>query len=662
MSTGKPHPIGRLKPSDSHPRRLIFLTVRTERAASAAGSGEYAHRFSLARVSRWVWTGYDDSGPPARNELERVGPYSCRERRTLTDPDELVTWVERSTNAKLDSWLISHRLAAEMQVGGLLAAIQSGRWRFDSRIRETPDDIDTDTFAEPSPGLQVLQDPPTILSLRVLLTNRLIALDSRNYWNIPIAELGRSVGVTIPDEPPSDSMDRWTVPYLDARLRSIELPVLRLVEWLDRKEFGRLRFTAGGVAMQAYRTRHIPIDIQPTIDVEVRKAEREFSYAGEVRTWRIGTVDGPIYSLDVSSLYPSVMRDNVFPYTVVGKRIGGTWKVQFPQVDLETVAAEVFIRDYSDAWPCKTDGSTRFVRGTFTTWLAGPELAEAVAKGVVLGWRSAIVYRTANLFRDFVDDLWGERMAARNQGDKVRDAFAKLLLNSLFGKFGQRGGDLVQRTDFYAGVDWGRWTTKSAGSGKRRSFLVMAGIPWEEVPKKELRRSFPAISAWVTAWGRRRMRTLRRLAGGHNVVYQGVDALLVTEEGKNRLNQAGEVAENRLGKLREQGSAPSCTIRGWGDYELGPKRVVQGIKPDAVKLSDRRFEFPIFDTLRRMIFLPGSRILTESRRVVTLPPESVIGTVDADGIVSAPLRREPIPDDLRAGLQHVGRYVDIGRE
>ena len=662
MRAGNPPKIARLKLSDAHPRRILFLTVRTASGASAPGAFDRYYRFDSARVSKWVWVGHGDEERPHKHEIERVGPYSCRDRSTIVDPEELLDWIEKGTNSRLDTWIVSHNCAFDLQLCGGLDAIKTGRWRFDSRVRATPDDPDSETFAESSPGLQILNDPPTILSLRVLLIHRLIALDSRNYWDVSISELAEGLGLTIPPVPAADALDRTLSEYLDARLRPVELSILNLVRWLDDKGFGRLRFSAAGVAMQAYRTAHIPAEIHPTIDEDVRKAERTMSYAGEVRTWRIGRIDGPIHQLDVSSLYASVMRGAKFPVRAIGKVFDGRWRVSFPADGLDSAAAEVFVRDFGEAWPIKDATGTRFVRGTFITWLCGPELAEAVEKGVVLGWRSVITYEMAELFTSWVDDLWRERLDARAKGDRVRESFAKTLLNSLWGKFGQRGGDLVQRTDFLAGEDWGRWLSISATTGKRRSFQCMNGVPFEEVPKKEIARSFPAISAWVTAFGRRRMRFLRQVAGFDNVFYQGVDGLLVSTEGKERLQQGGEIAEKELGKLRELGEAPHCTIRGWGDYEIGSKRVVQGIKSEATQLLERQFEFPVLNGLRHHLFFPGPRVVAESRRIVTLPEESVIGTKDSNGRVWAPVRREPIPEELRLALQSIGRRVDFDRQ
>lgn len=662
MHDRNPPKLGRLKLTDAHPRRLLFVTVRTVSGAAAPGAVDRFYRFDSARVSKWVWVGYDRDQRPHRHEIERIGPYSCRDRSTLLDSDELLEWIEKATNSQLDTWIVSHNCAFDMQLCGGLDAIKSGRWRFDSRVRLTPDDPDSEVFAESSPGLQILNDPPTILSLRVLLTHRLIAIDSRNYWPVPLQELADNVGIVIPKEPSPDALDRTWNEYLDARLRPVELSMMNLVEWLDRKGFGRLRFSAAGVAMQAYRTAHIPAELTPSIDEDIRKAERSMNYAGEVRTWRIGRVEGPVYSLDVSSLYPSVMRSSLFPIRATAKAFTDSWQVSFPADGLESAAAEVFIRDFSEAWPVKDATGTRFCRGCFVTWLAGPELAEAVEKGVVLGWRSVITYQTAKLFESWVDDLWAERLEARQHGDTIGEGLAKLLLNSLWGKFGQRGGDLIQRTDFLAGEDWGRWVSLSTSTGKRRSFQVMNGVPFEEVRKKEIRRSVPAVSAWVTALGRRRMRFLRSLAGFDNVFYQGVDGLLVSAQGKERLQQGGEIAKQELGKLRELGEVPHCTIRGWGDYELGEKRVIQGIKADAIPRGERKYEFPVLNGLRHHLFFPGPRIVAETRRLVTLPETSVIGTTDSSGRVWAPVRREPIPESLRLAIQSIGRRVDFDRE
>lgn len=73
------------------------------------------------------------------------------------------------------------------------------------------------------------------------------------------------------------------------------------------------------------------------------------------------------------------------------------------------------------------------------------------------------------------------------------------------------------------------------------------------------------------------MNQLRAVAGSANVYYQGVDSLIVTNAGKERLEAAGEVSEIELGKLRLQLSANYGYINGCSDYRIGEKIVLAGL-------------------------------------------------------------------------------------
>jgi hypothetical protein len=72
------------------------------------------------------------------------------------------------------------------------------------------------------------------------------------------------------------------------------------------------------------------------------------------------------------------------------------------------------------------------------------------------------------------------------------------------------------------------------------------------------------------------MNAIRWAAGQREVYYQGVDSVIVTQAGSDRLIAAGFVGEGELGKLRLQCKVNDGEILGCADYRLGDKIVIAG--------------------------------------------------------------------------------------
>ena len=75
--------------------------------------------------------------------------------------------------------------------------------------------------------------------------------------------------------------------------------------------------------------------------------------------------------------------------------------------------------------------------------LAGPELLYAYAKGLISYSKSWATYHCRVVFDEFVAKFWQMKLEGEREKNLVKRTFAKLLLNSLYGKFGQLGADLI---------------------------------------------------------------------------------------------------------------------------------------------------------------------------------------------------------------------------
>src|SRR5271165_5695729 len=125
-------------------------------------------------------------------------------------------------------------------------------------------------------------------------------------------------------------------------------------------------------------------------------------------------------------------------------------------------------------------------------------------------------------------------MTARRQGDRLEEAFCKLILNSLSGKWGQRSRRWVLRPNRVPLQRWGTWYEVSQPDNPiegevpiTRCYRGVAGKTQELVTDGIPRHCFPAISAFICSHGRERLRFLRNACPPRSVYYQAVDSLLL---------------------------------------------------------------------------------------------------------------------------------------
>jgi hypothetical protein len=107
--------------------------------------------------------------------------------------------------------------------------------------------------------------------------------------------------------------------------------------------------------------------------------------------------------------------------------------------------------------------------------------------------------------------------------------------------------------------------------------------------KEELPLSLPIIAAFCTAAGRVRMNYFRECTCRRNIYYQGVDSLIVNEEGYAHLCLTDCVRANELGYLRLIGKYDTCTIYGCADYVIGGKAVVAGRPSKAHRIAENEY-------------------------------------------------------------------------
>src|SRR5882724_3400271 len=346
----------------------------------------------------------------------------------------------------------------------------------------------------------IIDSPPTILRYRSGKRSVSI-LDTLNIWRMPLAKLGEHVGIAKLDMPAeNDPQEAWDA-YGKRDVEVIMHACLSWWDWLRKNDMGGFSCTLASQAMRVYRHKYMthPImidDSQQAIDLA-----RQAFHGGRCECFRIGTFEGEFYLLDVNSMYPFVMATCAMPTKLqsVSRRI--TVGDLTDLVKRFAVVAHVQV-ETSDAFAAVYhNGKLIFPIGRFECYLTTPDIVYALERGYIKTIREAAFYEPAVCFSNFVEELYNHRLRSEANGDKVQSWQFKILMNSFYGKFGQRGNI---------------WTTCGTADinvidreividYETRHFTVyrtFGGIIQRLAKDGESQDSHPAIAAHITAYAR----------------------------------------------------------------------------------------------------------------------------------------------------------------
>lgn len=142
-----------------------------------------------------------------------------------------------------------------------------------------------------------------------------------------------------------------------------------------------------------------------------------------------------LFYYDVNSMYPSVMKNRPYP---AGK-IFHTKKFWKDRLGIYEATVHVPYMRYPLLCTKSKDDKLLFPIGTFDGVFTSAELLEAQKYGVRFKIKTGMVWTDSCYpFTDYVNHWHTEKKKAKKNGDKAREYIAKLHLNSLYGKLGQR--------------------------------------------------------------------------------------------------------------------------------------------------------------------------------------------------------------------------------
>jgi DNA polymerase elongation subunit (family B) len=408
--------------------------------------------------------------------------------------------------------------------------------------------------------------------------------------------------------------------------------------FLEDNDLGTFGLTLPAQSFNAFRHRFMHHNLIVYKDEALAALARRSYFGGRCEAFRIGEFNNePFYQLDVNSLYPFVMRNHQYPIALVCLTEKRSYLDKACFGDIGKCIADVVVATELPVVPYRTKQNLIFPVGTFETTLAGPELALCWDLGLIKQIKRIAVFDTADIFTEYVDFFYHNRLQAKANGDKARDYLHKLFLNSLYGKFGQK----QQRMRVIAeepGKSNEFWYEYETESGKTKKFVRLNGAVIEYSDYIESHYAIPHIASFVTSYARVHLLRLILAAGWRNVYYVDTDSLIVNVEGFARLREF--IDESKLGYLKLELVSDRLAIYGAKAYELGDKIKMRGIRADATRIDEndaRRYKTYEFFSLMRNLARGLSNAVIERHFVKQAFREYRKGNVGKDGFVE-PIR------------------------
>lgn len=405
----------------------------------------------------------------------------------------------------------------------------------------------------------------------------------------------------------------WSV-YLKQDCVLLYNVVSRFHDYIENVLGGEVGITAPSTAMKLYRRKYLKSSIPRTPDSH--EFIREGYVGGRVECFYATGENLRYY--DINSSYPRAMLDPM----PAGEGVYWQGKPAPFLADscIGFVRANVDIPEDIAIPPLPThdpdNGKLIFPVGRLSGVWEWGELQQAMSMGVrVEEWRDSWWYEQRTLFNDYVTDLYKYRDKSLPGFDPGLAEICKIMLNSLYGKFGMK----TQRKMIYR-FDDPNLPDDAVPANNDPDCPV-----WYAEKTVDAAYIMPQISARVTALAR--VRLLRAMLSaielGGKVYYCDTDSVLTDV----RLPTG-----SKLGELKDEYPEQSGNIRG---RFLGPKLYVL-TSQDWEKVTAKGFETRTVETIEKL--LAGETIVQWRLEKV--------GTLARNNFMRGP-RMVPVPRSLR---------------
>ena len=581
------------------PSNFIFLASAGELTAAAEPmkNVSMAHRFQLAYLRR------------ARFER---GKWTCWADYWADSPERVWAWCQLWMRKKEPTWIFAHNWQFQSQLCQFWQQIDSGKFSLTLPRRVYIDKEGNEKTIGEWNGMCAV-DGKVFVVYAVCPSGCAKLVDVKNYFDMPLADIAKSFGIGCAgDESLSVSGDgvRQRLEYECAAIVAAMTGTISAWKAGDR---GNWQPTAARLAWSNFRHEYVETDKEVkerkakerlgidcsirakySIDTVDERHDREFQrrsfYGGRCSHWFRGQYDGAVFKVDVTGLYPSIMRGGLFPTSVKAVGQDDGFRPIGPPLHASDSIGEVEVWGCADLPLRAVDGRIEYPQGIFRTVLAGPELEYAWRNNRIRQWFRWVEFQCEPIFARYVEYWQAIRTQATESGNVAESLLAKTCMNCLFGVFAKRRPRWVESKSVDPGCNWGFFFAPAKGETKLVKHRSVGGMVQMELGHEERDDTLPAVSAFVAAGGRMYMDNVRLHLPEKSVLLQQTDSFLLTEQGYEELKSTIFWGPGSLGRFRCVDRIDGCFVWGGNHYRKGDGECLAGCPEDRQAAGENRWE------------------------------------------------------------------------
>ena len=428
---------------------------------------------------------------------------------------------------------------------------------------------------------------------------KITMLDSMNWYPTSLEEIGEQIGDPKWEIDFMNCKDKDLMSYCKQDVRIVLEVMKQYKNWLYDNFKINFGYTRGSDAFRIFKNSTDCKKLIYNNNMDVLVDEFDSYYGGRVECFRIGNFKGDkIYKLDVNSLYPSVMSNNTFSTNFVSSENFPTLESVARKLEIYGAVADVLISTNRNYIPVRCKNMMLFPIGEFNVKLSTAELKRALEYGDIKYVVKIHYYEKEDIFKNLMDKLYDMRLSAKKNNKTIDSQNIKLIMNSIYGKFGQLSGDLVKEQK-WPGVKLGVDNLWKEELGRSIPIMIIDDFIYSQERNVIGMNTYPIIASEVCSLARIKMWDLMQIAGMDNLYYMDTDSLFVNQKGHDLLKN--EIDPNKLGMLKYEGIVTDLTINGLKNYEHSAERVIKGIPKKAELLSPNRYSMDGYRTFHEFL-------------------------------------------------------------
>ncbi len=432
-----------------------------------------------------------------------------------------------------------------------------------------------------------------------------------NYVRKSLAAIGKTLNLPKLEIDFNKDSDEYLEVYCMRDTEIIYVFIKELIEFLEKENLSKLKATAGSLSLNIFRHKFYDSEKHPIFIHDWKKAillERNSYRGGITDCFQLGE-KLETYKLDINSMYPKVMESSFLPYKFISW-LNYTHKTQeqlfsYYNKYKEThgIIAKVIVNIPEEYAYIISDfglGKSSFCFGNnIEITLCSPELNFVEKYGKIIKILEISIYQIRRIFRQFVKYFYKLRMEYKRNGNDIYVEFCKLILNTLYGKFGQKEtiSKMLDKTDTeiikYSDIILLMIERKKEVLGLTSKdfektviylgtivdlcevYLIDKKLYIIQQTSNNSEDSFVAVSSFITSYSRMMLIDYILQAKRENVYYSDTDSLFVNKQGYKNL--LPDIDEYKIGKLKLE-EIGSCKIYAPKFYDFNENRKIKGIR------------------------------------------------------------------------------------